>query len=1287
MVTASLKNSFKLPQFLAVIFILLFISIALTGYLYYRSQKTIIIADKNRELLTLAALKKSEITTWRQERIEDGEAIFENIYFPYRIQEWLNNESLPGHRGEILSWMADRRSRPDYTDALLLDAQGTVRLSTAARSEPIDGQLQKSAVALLSDPKPVLSDLFMSDSAGHIHINLMIPILAPDAGDSPAVGVLVFRIDPHKSLYPLIQNLPIRSATGETLLIRREGNRVRYLNELRHRKNTALTLELPLADQHLPAARAAQGQEGSFAGIDYRGMAVLAAVTAIPDSPWFLVAKIDEDEVLGPFRKEVWFITLLVLALISMAGVSIMLFWRQLQAESERRQYALDLERRSISQQYEYLKKYANDIILLFNEQGTILEANDRAIAAYGYSREELLQLPIRQLRAPACRSSFEADIREVVDQGGLVFETLHQQKNGTVFPVEVSARIMELEGRKLYQSIVRDITERKKAEEEIARRDVLLGRVAKSSSDLLLAADVSAVIPGVLEGIGRDAGVDRVYVFKNHADPQTGEHLMSQLYEWAHESVTAQIDNPELQNLSYAHFSGWHETMAHGAPVKGLTRDFPAPVRAILDPEAILSILLVPINIAGTFWGFIGFDDCKQERAWSDSEISILSTLAGSIGNAIQRHQAEQELISTRDFLENIFSTTADGIMVSDAKGYVLRLNNAMGTMLGFSPDELIGKHTAELGPQDEAYIEIAMRMITDLREQGFIKSFEAAWFRKDGSLLPIELNITRLKDRNGATLGSVSVIRDITERKQIEKELLSTRDFLENIFNSSVDGIIISDYRGYITRANAAVEKMLGFVQDELIGKHTGELLPRDEKHVEMGSNMMNLLFEKGFVNNIENEWLRKDGSAVPLDINITLLKDGEGVPIGAAAFVREITERKNAEEEKARLQTQLYLSQKLEAVGHLAGGIAHDFNNILTAIMGYGSLLQTKLKEDDPLRNHVDQILTSAERAAVLVRSLLAYSRKQIINPRPVKINEIVINVENMLHRIIGEDINLQTVLSEQDTTVVADAGQIEQILTNLATNARDAMPAGGALTIEAGVTEMDEQFIKAYGYGTQGIYVLLTVSDSGSGMDEKTRSQIFEPFFTTKEVGKGTGLGLSTVYGIVKQHNGFINCYSEPGAGTTFKIYLPLVKTADPAVQPSAIATPPVLKGGSETILLAEDDDDLRKLIKQVLEDFGYTVLAAADGDEAVGLFREHHDAINLLLLDVIMPKKNGREAYAAMQKIEPAVKALFTSGYTADIIHKQELLDKGFEFILKPVSPTELLKKVREVLDK
>ena len=624
----------------------------------------------------------------------------------------------------------------------------------------------------------------------------------------------------------------------------------------------------------------------------------------------------------------------------------------------------------------------------------------------------------------------------------------------------------------------------------------------------------------------------------------------------------------------------------------------------------------------------------------------------------------------------------------MSDAKGYVLRVNNGLQAMMGFSPQELVGKHTGELGPQDEVSLAIGMRMITELREQGFIKNFEAAWFRKDGSLVPIELNITRLKDQDGATLGSVSVIRDITQRKQAEQEILSTRDFLENIFNTSSDGIIVTDVRGYITRVNQATAAMTGFAAEELPGRHIVELFQTDEETLRLGQKAMSDLRTQGVVKNIELTVVKKDQGVFPGEVNITSLAFKDGTSTGAVAVIRDITERRQAEQEKARLQAQLYLSQKLEAVGHLAGGIAHDFNNILTAIMGYGSLLQAKLKQDDPLRNHVDQILTSAERAAALVRSLLAYSRKQIINPQPVKINEIVINVENMLQRIIGEDINLQTVLSEQDTTVVADAGQIEQILTNLATNARDAMPAGGALTIEASVTEMDEQFIKTHGYGTRGNYVLLTVSDTGGGMDENTQKQIFEPFFTTKEVGKGTGLGLSTVYGIVKQHNGFINCYSEPGAGTTFKIYLPLVtKPSGPAVQPSAISRPPLLKGGSETILLAEDDDDLRKLIRQVLEDFGYTVLAASDGDAAVGLFREHHATISLLLLDVIMPKKNGRDAYAEMRKIEPAIKALFTSGYTADIIHKQGLLDQGLEFILKPVSPTELLKKVREVLDK
>jgi nitrogen-specific signal transduction histidine kinase len=400
---------------------------------------------------------------------------------------------------------------------------------------------------------------------------------------------------------------------------------------------------------------------------------------------------------------------------------------------------------------------------------------------------------------------------------------------------------------------------------------------------------------------------------------------------------------------------------------------------------------------------------------------------------------------------------------------------------------------------------------------------------------------------------------------------------------------------------------------------------------------------------------------------------------------AILRDITDRKKAEEERVRLEAQFRQSQKMEAVGLLAGGIAHDFNNILTAIIGYASLLQMKMKGDDPLRPYLEQILTSSQRATSLTQSLLAFGRKQIINPRPVNANEIITRMEKLLVRLIGEDIDLKTILTDEGITVMADSGQIEQALMNFATNSRDAMPQGGHFIIETQRAVIDDYYVKTHGYGKPGEYMLISVSDSGTGMDEKTREKIFEPFFTTKEVGKGTGLGLSMVYGIIKQHNGYINCYSEPGKGTTFKIYLPMHREAAEVQETMESAAAPI--GGTETILVAEDDADARKTTRNILENFGYTVLEVVDGEDAVKVFKENRDTVKLLLLDVIMPKKNGKEAYEEIRKLHPGAKALFISGYTANIIHKRGMLDQNLDFIMKPVSPTALLRKVREVLNK
>jgi len=338
---------------------------------------------------------------------------------------------------------------------------------------------------------------------------------------------------------------------------------------------------------------------------------------------------------------------------------------------------------------------------------------------------------------------------------------------------------------------------------------------------------------------------------------------------------------------------------------------------------------------------------------------------------------------------------------------------------------------------------------------------------------------------------------------------------------------------------------------------------------------------------------------------------------------------------------------------------------------------------MDEDDPLRIYVERMLVSSEKAVNLTQSLLAFSRKQVIKLQPQTVSTIIRGIEKILQRLLTEDIELKVMTADKDITILADLTQIDQVLLNLATNARDAMPKGGVLLIETEEVQIDHEFTRSHGYGEPGDYALISVTDSGTGMDEMTKQKIFEPFFTTKEVGKGTGLGLSIVYGIVKQHNGYINVVSEPGEGTSFRIYLPATKTT----AEEADRIPTDVEGGTETILLAEDNTDLRKLLREVLASKGYTTIEATDGEAALELFLEHKDSIDLLILDVVMPKKNGKEVFDEVRKVQPGVKALFTSGYTGDVVLDKGVHDGVVDFIQKPLSPNELLLKVRTVLDK
>jgi len=404
--------------------------------------------------------------------------------------------------------------------------------------------------------------------------------------------------------------------------------------------------------------------------------------------------------------------------------------------------------------------------------------------------------------------------------------------------------------------------------------------------------------------------------------------------------------------------------------------------------------------------------------------------------------------------------------------------------------------------------------------------------------------------------------------------------------------------------------------------------------------------------------------------------LAKDGSGEVVTVIEAIVDITE-------KLKLEEQLRQAQKMEGIGQLAGGIAHDFNNILTAIISYGNISLMKMAKDDPQRLNIEHMLEAANHAAQLTKDLLLFSRKQVSERKPVDLNEIIKTVEKFLKRVIGEDVECRTTLFEEAMPVLGDSHQLEQVMMNLAMNGRDAMPTGGILTITTEQVRFDEEFISSHGYGKPGQYALTTVSDTGKGMDEVTRQHIFEPFFTTKEVGKGTGLGLAVVYGIIKQHEGFINVYSEPGQGTTFRIYLPLIASV---MDEEKKVVQELTARGTEAILFAEDEETVREVTRFVLEDFGYTVITAHDGQDAVNRYKENRDKIHLLLFDIVMPKKTGKMAYDEIRAIRPDIKVIFQSGYAPDIVRNKVSLGDNANIVYKPISPMELLKKVRGVLD-
>jgi PAS domain S-box-containing protein len=627
------------------------------------------------------------------------------------------------------------------------------------------------------------------------------------------------------------------------------------------------------------------------------------------------------------------------------------------------------------------------------------------------------------------------------------------------------------------------------------------------------------------------------------------------------------------------------------------------------------------------------------------------------------------------------------DAIVVTNQQGIVLQINSQTEDLFGYKREELIGQKVEILVPerQRQGHLYHRERFTEQPRTRRMGAGLELYGRRQDGSEFPVEISLSPVATKNGMLV--LSAVRDVSDRKRAEEELRRAQEELNRrrnrqlwdyqsrlalIADSSQDAIIGKNLDGIITHWNKGAEQIYGYKSEEVIGKSISLLAPKDRDD-EIPA-ILEKIREGKRVDYFESIRVAKDGRRLNVSISVSPIWDAEGKIVGASAIARDITAQKRAED-------QLRQAQKMEAIGRLAGGVAHDFNNILGIIAACGELLRSRVDSNPDLQQYLDNLKQATERGASLTRQLLAFSRKQPIQPRVLDLNERLKEVGRLVRPLMGDDVQLIILPHAASAIIEADVGQVDQIVLNLAVNARDAMPEGGKLILETAMQEFDQAFADRHPPITPGKYVMLAVSDNGCGMDQATVARIFEPFFTTKEIGKGTGLGLATVYGIVKQNSGQIWVYSEPGRGTTFKIYLP---SADYKIGGGAEPPPelPPRRNGTR-VLLVEDDAIMRALTREILEEHGYLVLEAQDGKSALELLARNNDWIEIALTDVVMRGMSGPQLALRLTELRPSIKIVYMSGYTGELL--EEHAGAGITLLEKPFTRTSLLRELDAVL--
>jgi two-component system cell cycle sensor histidine kinase/response regulator CckA len=915
---------------------------------------------------------------------------------------------------------------------------------------------------------------------------------------------------------------------------------------------------------------------------------------------------------------------------------------------------------------------------VILDGDGNVLDANRIYVRLTGH--QKLDEIRGRNVTEWTAQCDAERNAREIIKcfKQGYIRDLKidYTDKAGRATPIEINATVIETSTGQQIVTLCRNITERKRAEEAL--------QLNTERTETLLQLNQMTTAP--LQEI-TDFALEKAVQLTNStigylAFLNENESILT-MHSW---SRTAMAECAIAQKPIHYPVAGtglWGEAVRQRKPI--ITNDYALPnpwKKGCPDGHVqILRHMNVPVLVESRIVLVAGVGNKEEEYDVTDVQQLIL--LMEGMWRLIERKRTEEALRESENKYRLLADNSADVIFIFDLDMKVQYISPSVKKLRGFFPEDIIGQFFSQsVTDESSEYIRKVIQEEWEIEKTGTAdpkrtRVLELEMLCKDGSTVWTEVKASFLRNDGNNPIGVMGIIRDITERKQTENQLRKSEELFKKAFYTSPDSININRLTdGMYISINKGFSEITGYSDEDVLGKTSLDLNIWHDTNDR--AKLVEGLREKGKVENLEARFRLKNGEIKYGMMSATLI-DLDGVP-HILNITRDITQWKRSEEEKTRLELQLFQAQKMEAIGTLAAGIAHDFNNILTALVGYAALLRMKIKSAT-LHTYVDHILSASHKATDLVQNLLAFSKQQAISLKPISLHNTIRGTEKLLKRLVTEDIAIRTLLATEDITIMADATQIDQILFNLVTNARDAMPQGGTLTIETKSVELDDEFHRIHGYGEPGRYALFSISDTGVGIDKTTREKIFDPFFTTKEVGKGTGLGLSTVYGIVKQHNGYITVNSEPNAGTTFHIYLPVANKIDN--EENLAPTP--MKGGNETILVAEDNEAVRGLISKILIEYGYTTVEAIDGAAAIEEFKKT-DKIDLLILDSIMPKKNGREAYNEIHKIKPDIRVIFTSGYTKDVFLDKGIEDKKFNFLQKPISPDTLLKKVREVLD-